>query len=204
MYNLLLYGKVLVCLTICINLYTFEVYVFKISAFKLHRIIKLLIPKHGTLINKHPVLALMLRLALAMYNRLGPLSWWSHMFMTLWKLTALVDPCNNRWCLPPHSVPWLSLCMHLKFFTSHFDRSCLQLVHLRQALASRILSVLASTSSLTTHHNQRVWSLLFPHIFPSTCGILSILDRHQISVAFSWWLGHCEAVLSQLEEFWRV
>ena len=53
--NFFVYDEFLVCPIICINLYTFEVYVFKISAFKLHRIIKLLIPKHGTLINKHPV-----------------------------------------------------------------------------------------------------------------------------------------------------
>ena len=112
------------------------------------------------------VLALLLRLALAMYNRLGPLSWWSHMFMTLWKLTALVDPCNNRWCLPPHSDPWLSLCMHLKFFTSHFNRSCLQLVHLRQALASKILSALASTSRFDHTSQSESLELAFSPYFP--------------------------------------
>ena len=37
------------------NLYTFEVYVFKISALKLQKMTKLLIPKHATLISKHPV-----------------------------------------------------------------------------------------------------------------------------------------------------
>ena len=34
---------------------TFEVYVLKISALKPQKIIMLLIPKHATLISKHPV-----------------------------------------------------------------------------------------------------------------------------------------------------
>ena len=45
------------CLTTCINLYTFEVYVFKISGLKHHKMTKLLKPKPGTRINKHPVLS---------------------------------------------------------------------------------------------------------------------------------------------------
>ena len=50
------YDSFLISPFICINLYTFEVYVLKISALKLQKIIKLLIPKHATLISKHPVL----------------------------------------------------------------------------------------------------------------------------------------------------
>ena len=53
-----MYGEFLVCLTTCIKLYTFEVYVSKISAVLLHTMIKLLMSKHGTLINEHPVLFL--------------------------------------------------------------------------------------------------------------------------------------------------
>ena len=49
------YDSFLISPFICINLYTFEVYVLKISALKLQKIIKLLIPKHATLISKHPV-----------------------------------------------------------------------------------------------------------------------------------------------------
>ena len=47
--------NLLICLIICIYLYTFEVYIFKISGLKLHKVTKLLIPKPGTRINKHPV-----------------------------------------------------------------------------------------------------------------------------------------------------
>ena len=51
----LCFDEFFICLIICINLYTFEVNVFKISALKLQKIIKLLIPKHAPLISKHPV-----------------------------------------------------------------------------------------------------------------------------------------------------
>ena len=51
----LCYDEFFICLIICTNLYTFEVYVFKISALKLHKMTKILTPKHTVLNSKHPV-----------------------------------------------------------------------------------------------------------------------------------------------------
>ena len=51
----LCFDELFICLIKCMNLYTFEVNVFKISALKLQKMNKLWILKHTTLISKHPV-----------------------------------------------------------------------------------------------------------------------------------------------------